>query len=162
MRTGKSAIAVAAVLWWLPMGTAAEDTAATCATCHPLEAGWLTASVHRTIHCKECHRGLESYPLAPQEVEKVQRRSPDAGLPFDHGSSFASRPKRTDVPLLCGECHADVERMNPYGLRTDQLAQYKTSMHGKALFGRQDDRVAVCTDCHGPPHTVLTKSGRGS
>ena len=155
MPTRESAIALVVVLLGLPAGAAEQDASATCATCHPDESNRLAASVHRTIHCNECHRGQESYPLAPQEAEKFQRRTPDTGLTFDHGSSFAGRPKRTDVPLLCGECHADVERMNPYGLRTDQLAQYKTSMHGKALFGQQDDRVAICTDCHGPPHAVL-------
>ena len=44
--------------------------------------------------------------------------------------------------------------MNPYGLRTDQLAGYWTSGHGKALKERGETRVAVCVDCHGS-HDVL-------
>jgi hypothetical protein len=36
---------------------------------------------------------------------------------------------------------------NP-SLRTDQLSQYKTSVHGK-LFTKGDTKVAVCIDCHG-------------
>ena len=44
--------------------------------------------------------------------------------------------------------------MAPYGLPTDQLAHYKTSNHGKALFGKGDTTVAVCTDCHGA-HDIL-------
>lgn len=39
--------------------------------------------------------------------------------------------------------------MNPYGLPTDQLDRYKTSKHGEQLFGSNDQKVAVCTDCHG-------------
>jgi len=47
--------------------------------------------------------------------------------------------------------------MNPYGLRTDQLAAYWTSGHGKALKERAETRVAVCIDCHGA-HDVLKPS----
>ncbi|MCH7808326.1 MAG: hypothetical protein IIB60_03795 [Planctomycetes bacterium] len=68
---------------------------------------------------------------------------------FDHGPSFGGKPARADIPNLCGDCHADIERMNPYGLRTDQLARYWTSGHGKTLAKNRDDRVAVCVDCHG-------------
>lgn len=38
--------------------------------------------------------------------------------------------------------------MNPYGLKTDQLASYRVSGHGKRL-ALGDERVAVCLDCHG-------------
>jgi predicted CXXCH cytochrome family protein len=40
-----------------------------------------------------------------------------------------------------------MRQYNP-SLRTDQLAQYKTSVHGKRLAGG-DTKVAVCIDCHG-------------
>jgi predicted CXXCH cytochrome family protein len=39
-----------------------------------------------------------------------------------------------------------MRQFNP-GLRTDQLGQYNTSVHGKRL-ATGDDKVAVCTDCH--------------
>jgi hypothetical protein len=38
--------------------------------------------------------------------------------------------------------------MRPYNLPVDQYAMYQTSQHGRALAGG-DERVAVCTDCHG-------------
>ncbi len=44
--------------------------------------------------------------------------------------------------------------MNPYGLRTDPLAAYWVSGHGKRLRQTGDTRVAVCIDCHGA-HDVL-------
>lgn len=47
--------------------------------------------------------------------------------------------------------------MNVYGIRTDQLARYWTSGHGKALRDDGDTKVAVCTDCHGI-HDVLRGS----
>jgi hypothetical protein len=57
--------------------------------------------------------------------------------------------KRNRIPELCGSCHADATRMKQFNpsLRTDQLAQYRTSVHG-IKFARGDMRVAVCTDCH--------------
>jgi hypothetical protein len=39
--------------------------------------------------------------------------------------------------------------MNPYGLPTDQLAQYRVSQHGRALFEKGDEHVATCSSCHG-------------
>jgi hypothetical protein len=73
---------------------------------------------------------------------------------FDHGPAFLGTPARKDVPDRCGTCHSDVTKMNPYGMPTDQLAQYRTSGHGRALFEKNNDRVAVCIDCHGT-HAIL-------
>src|SRR3989338_1574689 len=50
--------------------------------------------------------------------------------------------------------------MNFYGTRTDQLARYKTSHHGKKL-SQGDDHVAVCSDCHGY-HDVVKVSDPSS
>jgi hypothetical protein len=56
---------------------------------------------------------------------------------------------RKDIPALCGKCHSDGVYMRQYNpkLRTDQLSQYKTSVHGK-LLAKGDTKVAVCIDCH--------------
>ena len=48
-------------------------------------------------------------------------------MTFDHGTPFHGKPPRADIPSLCGDCHANVTRMNPFGLRTDQLTRYWTS-----------------------------------
>jgi len=59
------------------------------------------------------------------------------------------------VPYTCGHCHADPEHMAGYRgrdgepLPTDQLAQYKTSVHGRALLDRGDLGAPACNDCHG-------------
>jgi hypothetical protein len=65
-------------------------------------------------------------------------------------AGFRGKLERKDVPELCGRCHADGAFMRKYNpsLRTDQLAQYKSSVHGKRL-ALGDIKVAVCTDCHG-------------
>src|SRR6516162_4223135 len=73
-----------------------------------------------------------------------------------HGSSPNGMPTarsyyipRARIPELCGSCHADAARIKQFNpsLRTDQLAQYRTSVHG-IKFAHGDTRVAVCTDCH--------------
>ncbi len=136
-----------------PAGAAADDVV-TCATCHTDEAEDFSASAHKDFACRDCHAGEATYAVAPADLGKYvrSRRSPE--LKFDHGASFAGKPARADVPTLCGECHADVQRMNPFGLRTDQLARYWTSGHGTTLKEKGDDRVAVCIDCHGA-HDIL-------
>lgn len=130
----------------------AKETQTSCARCHEEEAERVGRSAHAHVACWECHGGDEAAALSPD-----QERHYAAGgsrPPFEHGPTFRGKPTRKEVPKLCGTCHADVERMNPYGLRTDQLARYWTSGHGKALKSKGDVRVAVCIDCHGA-HGVL-------
>jgi hypothetical protein len=65
-------------------------------------------------------------------------------------AGFRGKIERNQIPALCGRCHSDAAFMRQYNpsLRTDQLSQYQTSVHGK-LFAKGDTKVAVCTDCHG-------------
>jgi hypothetical protein len=65
-------------------------------------------------------------------------------------AGFRGKILRSQIPELCGRCHSDGAFMRQYNpsLRTDQLTQYKTSVHGK-LLAKGDTKVAVCTDCHG-------------
>jgi hypothetical protein len=65
-------------------------------------------------------------------------------------AGFRGHIERNRIPELCGHCHSDGAFMRQYNpsLRTDQLAQYKTSVHGQRL-ARGDTKVAVCIDCHG-------------
>src|SRR5678816_1985298 len=41
------------------------------------------------------------------------------------------------------------ETMRPYGIRTDQFALYKTSVHARALYENGDTSAPTCNDCHG-------------
>jgi len=135
----------------------AQPQAGDCTACHQPEAEQFKASAHhKAITCRQCHGGELSYDLSTQQSpEKPGMKS------FDHGARFRGRPTRKDVPVLCGDCHADVARMNPYGLRTDQLAGYWVSGHGKRLKESGEDRVAVCTDCHGI-HDILKSDNPNS
>jgi len=124
---------------------------ASCKTCHTKQVTLLATSVHNSFNCQECHGGPSTYSLSPDEMARYTRpTAPGEVRPvFQHGDGFTGKAKRADIPNLCGNCHADVERMNPYGIPTDQLSAYWTSGHGKTLKKTGDDRVAVCIDCHG-------------
>lgn len=121
----------------------------TCDACHASQKKELKDSIHGGMECAACHAGNTSFTLSADELRKFTSQPEGVRPAFDHGQGFSGKPARSDVPMLCGTCHADVERMNPYGIRTDQLARYWTSGHGKALRANKDDRVAVCIDCHG-------------
>ncbi|NOT02416.1 MAG: hypothetical protein HOP29_17565 [Phycisphaerales bacterium] len=133
----------------------AADETVDCQSCHAKQQGELSTSVHVALQCRDCHGGGEQYGLPADAIRRFVERTPGQSMTFDHGAGFSGRPRRADVPNLCGDCHADVERMNPYGLRVDQLARYWTSGHGKTLRDKGDDRAAVCIDCHGS-HGVQT------
>jgi len=59
------------------------------------------------------------------------------------------------VPETCGACHANPETMagskraDGSPLPTTQLAEFRTSVHGKALLQRGDLGAPACNDCHG-------------
>src|ERR1700756_2231530 len=114
-----------------------------CVDCHGTQSGILKKTAeesvqsvhgHKGMSCESCHGGN------PSEI--------DVGKA--HGGVLRGHIKRDDIPQLCGSGHADashIRQFNP-SLRTDQLAQYKTSVHG-IKFAAGDSKVAVCTDCHG-------------
>ncbi len=162
-------LTVLALLSGIPAAAYGQDVPAvalTCQQCHPTEGADFARSAHSKadFDCRQCHGGEQSYELGfLQALTYNPKREPGAASrpAFDHGPEFRGKPTRLDVPKLCGDCHANVSRMNPYGLRTDQLAQYKTSQHGIRLFTAQDTRVAVCIDCHGQ-HAILVPSDPAS
>lgn len=125
-------------------GTAFAQTQNTCLDCHgaldpPLQVTeqQFTSDIHsqKGLTCASCHGG------DPRKAD-MDAMSKAAG--------FRGKIERSQIPALCGSCHSDAAYMRKYNpsLRTDQLSQYKTSVHGK-LFAKGDTKVAVCVDCHG-------------
>jgi hypothetical protein len=55
----------------------------------------------------------------------------------------------THVAETCSRCHSDAKRMASYGIRTDQYARWRVSVHAKALFDKGDLTAPTCNDCHG-------------
>jgi hypothetical protein len=116
--------------------------------------------------CLDCHSGLPE-PLGVTEEKFAQDVHAQRGLTCAscHGgdptsddpdkamsrkAGWKGKIDRRQIPQLCGSCHSDpayIRQFNP-SLRTDQLSQYHSSVHGKRLASG-DSKVAVCTDCHG-------------
>lgn len=120
------------------------QTANTCLDCHgaldpPLQVteAQFSQDIHaqKGLTCASCHGG------DPTKAD-MDAMSKAAG--------FRGKIERSQIPALCGRCHSDANLMKQYnpGLRTDQLSQYQTSVHGK-LLAKGDTKVAVCIDCHG-------------
>ena len=55
----------------------------------------------------------------------------------------------TRVANTCGSCHANAEYMAPYTIPTDQLEQYRQSIHWKMIINKSDLAAPTCNDCHG-------------
>jgi hypothetical protein len=130
---------------------AAEEAPDSCAACHNRLGGKLgpparefLASVHREagLTCVTCHGGDASLP-------GEESMSPKRG--------FRGTPPARQIPEFCARCHSNIAMMRQYNLRTDQLAEYRTSVHGRRLYEKNDVNVAVCTSCHGK-HDIRRKT----
>jgi Cytochrome c3 len=128
----------------LPTSVARAQQRITCLECHgaldpPLRVTpeQFAKDIHsqKGLSCADCHGGdpTQEYP------DKAMSRS----------AGFRGKIERAQIPEFCARCHADASYMRRYNpsLRTDQLSQYRTSVHGKRL-AKGDAKVAVCTDCH--------------
>ncbi|MCE9638100.1 MAG: cytochrome c3 family protein [Planctomycetes bacterium] len=116
----------------------ANDVTGGCGICHGAERVKHALSVHASVDvgCVACHGGDVTVT-----DDKDRAHAKDKG--------FRGVVARKDVPLACGGCHEDVRKMRPFALRTDALAAYRTSHHGRAVLERGETDAAVCTDCHG-------------
>ena len=70
-----------------------------------------------------------------------------------HGIYPKDDPRSTvyalNIPNTCGSCHSDVDYMSEYNIPTDQLEEFKLSVHGVSLLDKQDIYSPACNDCHG-------------
>src|SRR6202162_1695779 len=129
----------------LLLGSVARaQTRNSCLDCHSaldppykVTAEQFSQDIHaqKGLTCASCHGG------DPTSDDADKAMSPKAG--------WKGKIDRKQIPQLCGSCHSNpayIRQFNP-SLRTDQLDQYRTSVHGKRLAAG-DTKVAVCTDCH--------------
>jgi predicted CXXCH cytochrome family protein len=73
-----------------------------------------------------------------------------------HGAHGVLPPSDARSPVYpsrivetCGACHGDAALMARYGIRGDELAEYKRSVHYAALTQKNDLSAPTCNDCHG-------------
>ena len=120
------------------------QTPNSCVDCHaalPEPLGVTQETFSQDIHaqkgltCTSCHGG-DSTSYDPDQA-------------MGRKAGFKGKIDRRQIPQLCGSCHSNPTYMRQFdpGLRTDQLDQYHTSVHGKRLMAG-DTKVAVCIDCH--------------
>jgi hypothetical protein len=135
-------VGLASIAFLVLLPSASAETPNTCLDCHSaldaslhIDANAYAANIHmqKGLTCASCHGGD---PASADNAMSIK-------------AGFKGKITRQQIPDLCGKCHADsayIRQYNP-SLRTDQLAQYHTSVHGKRLIAG-DTKVAVCTDCH--------------
>jgi hypothetical protein len=103
------------------------------------------AALHTSRHGQLLEQGDQNAPTCTDCHEAhLIRRSTDA----------RSNTNPLNIPGLCATCHADAERMRPYGIPTDQFAEYSSSAHGEALFRERNFAAPTCVGCHGS-HSAL-------
>jgi hypothetical protein len=137
----------------LPHVGLAQQSEDSCRACHGGLTGALAEPVRRMaedIHsikgfgCVACHGGDAT----------------ELGMgAMDPQKGYIGVPGREDIISVCGRCHSDAEFMKRYNpsLRVDQVAEYRTSVHGHRLFESQDTLVATCIGCH-PAHSIKPPS----
>ncbi len=124
------------------------EVAASCAECHadllqmrpynlPVDqyALYLTSEhglamargEERTAVCTDCH-GIHEIRSATDPKSSVYSRN---------------------LPATCGGCHGDGSLMEEFGLDAGVVEEYRTSLHGLALFDRGNRLAPNCTNCHG-------------
>ena len=122
--------------------TAQDDN---CLTCHQdfedEDSGpshLITRDIHfqKGLGCADCHGGDRSL----DDMDDVRESRGWRGV-----------PTHLEVPDFCARCHSDANYMHEHNpsLPTDQLAKFKTSIHGQRLFNDRDDKAANCASCHG-------------
>lgn len=142
---GRSLGVVALAIAFLhPSSPAQTQTKNSCLDCHsalPDPYGVTAETFAQDIHaqkgltCSSCHGGDPT--------------SDDPNVAMSKKAGWKGHIDRKQIPQLCGSCHSDAAYMKQFNpsLRTDQLSEYKTSVHGKRLAAG-DTKVAVCVDCH--------------
>jgi hypothetical protein len=128
--------------------------------------------------CIECHTVLDDARITPpaklfaDDVHAKagftcvfchggEARQEDQEKAHDLAKGFIGKPKPQQIPELCGKCHSDPALMKQYdpSQRVDQLAEYRTSGHGKKL-AQGDTTVAHCASCHGAHGIQPVKDSR--
>jgi hypothetical protein len=147
--------AAVTVAWLLlaASGAAQEPEPTSCVACHSNpdlfdeETLAIVEQEHNSVHaaaglsCQDCHGGDPAPELADDMARSMDEHYA--------ANPFVGAPDRADIPAFCGRCHSSIDymrRFNPRA-RVDQLEEYWTSRHGKALRAG-NKRVATCVDCH--------------
>ncbi len=117
------------------------DPQYSCVVCHTDKRRSFLLGAHseRGIGCHDCHGGN------PRSFERAAAHA---------GSDYIGSPDKLETVRLCASCHSDPDQMRQYALPAGQLAEYRTSRHGKLLLEADDLGAPTCSDCH-DSHLIL-------
>jgi len=140
---------------------------------HDVKKGWTGKPAHKGIpgFCGRCHSDasfmkkfnprarvdqLSEYRTSvhgKRNAEGDDRAAVCTDCHQVHGIRAVGDPRSsvypTRVAATCARCHADEARMGRYLVPTSQYAEYKTSVHARALYDKGDISSPTCNDCHG-------------
>lgn len=145
-----------------------DRSAPVCVDCHGAHDVSRPAEPRGRISetCSQCHEGV----FKEWSGSVHGKASADTPVCTDCHSAHSIQDPRTRqfglrTPEMCGKCHADEERMRPYGLSTNVLKTYLQDFHGmnvrfqRSDSGSPDEKLQpVCTDCHGVHDIADTKN----
>jgi hypothetical protein len=125
------------------VSSAGAQTANTCVDCHSALDAPLKVTqdqfaqdihFHKGLTCASCHGGDPT----KSDMDAMSK-----------AAGFRGKPDRKAIPALCGKCHSDAALMRQYNpsLRTDQLSQYQTSVHGRLLAKARLLSASIATGC---------------
>ncbi|MEO5671126.1 MAG: cytochrome c3 family protein [Ramlibacter sp.] len=121
-----------------------------CLTCHQTlsaeskAAGQAPAKPGMALVITQAERHRLSIHSKPNADDPKKLNATCSGC---HDSHTFARPApgtpehaalRLAIPAKCGTCHEE------------QLDEYKSSVHGKAVLEKRDAKGAICADCHNP------------
>ncbi len=132
-----------------------------CVDCH----NGVKELVHDTLppaQCSTCHdasheKAVQDYAASIHGVSHKLGESAAASCADCHGSHAIVRVKdpsspafKLNLPRTCAKCHSNAKIMQDYRVNApDAAAQYKDSIHGRALMELGLIVAPSCNDCHG-------------
>jgi hypothetical protein len=149
-----------------------------CITCHGIHnitsvksPGSKVSGKNLVALCSGCHSNAsymknfnpgiavdqhEKYKTSVHGKKVFQGDNKAANCASCHGSHDVMKvnnPKSkvyfSNIPETCGKCHSNEQYMKSYGIPTSQYSDYKSSVHGIALFLKGDRNAPNCNTCHG-------------
>jgi len=149
---------------------------------HDPAKGFVGTPARRTIPelCGGCHsdpvrmafRDIATDQLAHYRVSKHGRAVLDRGddraaVCSDCHGAHGIRPRSDpnaltaaeNLPAMCGSCHSDPELMAAFGLPSDTVSIFLTSIHGRTLEAGETRGSPTCIDCHGKHGATAPRFG---
>lgn len=150
-----------------------------CTDCHGSHfiSSGKAEKISSAKRCEKCHSDIfKIYSSSIHGRALIDEHIQDVPICVDcHNVHSIEDPRTFDyrekVPGVCGNCHANKEIMEKYGLSTEVVKTYLQDFHGvtlkfyrkqKEVFDKTSLRpIAVCTDCHGI-HDITKTKGEGA